>query len=321
MTVATAVLDQRVTDRYSAYHADCVDVLRGLPDDSVDMFNYSIPFKDLYTYSASDRDLGNVRSEAEFYAQYAFASREMLRVLKPGRLLAVHCMTIPTKKARDGYIGLSDFRGDLIRHHQRDGMIYHSEVTIWKDPVTQMQRSHALGLLHKQIKSDAAMSRQGVPDYLVVMRKPGRNPDPVTNTAESFPVERWQRWASPVWHDWDSDSPAPQWARYHEPVWLDINPSDTLQHRSAREHNDEKHIAPLQLEVIRRAVALWTNPGDVVCSPYAGIGSEGYVSVLMGRRFVGAELKGSYYRQMVRNLDRAANLFDRPSIFDLAAGE
>jgi DNA modification methylase len=300
-----AVIDQVVTDRYAIYHADCVELLRGMPDNSVDYIIYSPPFASLYTYSASDRDMGNVRDLAEFYAQYAFISRELARVLKPGRLLSFHCMNLPTTKVRNGYIGLADFRGDLIRHHQGDGMIYHSEVCIWKDPVTAMQRTKAIGLLHKQLKKDAALSRQGIPDYLVTMRKPGANPDPVTNTNESFPVDRWQEWASPVWSDWDADSPAPEWAKYLEPVWHDINPSDTLQGRSAREHEDEKHIAPLQLEVIRRAVGLWTNAGDTVLSPFAGIGSEGYVSVLMGRRFVGAELKASYYRQACANLARA----------------
>lgn len=320
MTATVAVLDQRVTDRYSAYHGDSADVLAGIPDNSIDYMCFSPPFMDLYTYSASDRDVGNVRGADEFYAQYGFITRELTRVLKPGRLLSFHCMQLPASKTRDGFIGIKDFRGDLIRHHQRDGLIYHSEVCIWKDPVTAMQRTKAIGLLNKQKNKDASLSRQGIADYLVTMRKPGTNPDPVTHNDDDFPVSRWQEWASPVWHDWESDSPAPLWARYHEPIWLDINPSDTLQHRSAREHADEKHIAPLQLEVIRRAVGLWTNPGDVVLSPFAGIGSEGYVSVLMGRRFVGAELKGSYYRQMVRNLDRACDLANRPGIFDTDEG-
>lgn len=305
MTAMTSVIDQRIGDRYALYHADCVEVLRGIPDGSIDYIIYSPPFASLYTYSASDRDMGNVRDHGEFYAQYAYATRELARVLKPGRLLSFHCMNLPTTKVRDGYIGLTDFRGDLIRHHQRDGLIYHSEVCIWKDPVTAMQRTKAIGLLHKQLKKDAAMSRQGIPDYLVTMRKPGDNPDPIRNTDASFPVDRWQVWASPVYSELDPDSPAPLWARYAEPVWPDINPSDTLQYQSAREHEDEKHIAPLQLEVIRRAVRLWTNEGDVVLSPFAGIGSEGFVSILLGRRFVGAELKRSYYEQACRNLDRA----------------
>lgn len=319
---AVAVLDQVVTPSYAAYHADCVEVLRGIPTNSIDYIIYSPPFASLYTYSASDRDMGNVRDHDEFYRQYQFISVELARVLKPGRLLSFHCMNLPTTKVRDGYIGIADFRGDLIRHHQEDGLIYHSEVCIWKDPVTAMQRTKAIGLLHKQLKKDASLSRQGLPDYLVTMRKPGTNPDPITNTDATFPVSRWQAWASPTWHDWDTDSPAPAWARYHQPIWDDINPSDTLQHRSAREHADERHIAPLQLEVIRRAVGLWTNAGDVVLSPFAGIGSEGYVSILAGRRFIGAELKASYYRQMVGNLAQAAEMVAQPTMFDLlpAAG-
>jgi hypothetical protein len=194
-------------------------------------------------------------------------------------------MNLPTSKVRDGHIGIRDFRGEIIRAFEEVGFIYHSEVCIWKDPVTAMQRTKALGLLHKQIKKDSCMSRQGVPDYLVTMRKPGDNPERVTNTSESFPVQLWQQYASPV--------------------WMDINPSDTLQYRSAREHNDERHICPLQLEVIRRAVKLWSNPGDVVWSPFAGIGSEGFVALEMGRKFLGSELKRSYYGQACRNLDRA----------------
>jgi hypothetical protein len=191
-------------------------------------------------------------------------------------------MLLPTSKQHHGYIGLSDFRGNLIRQFQQAGWIFHSEVVIWKDPVTAMQRTKALGLLHKQLKKDSCMSRQGVPDYLVTMRKPGVNPDPVTHTNENFPVTLWQRYASPV--------------------WMDINPSDTLQRESAREEKDERHICPLQLEVIERALQLWTNPNDLVLSPFAGIGSEGYVAVRNGRRFAGIELKESYYKQAVANL-------------------
>jgi hypothetical protein len=199
-------------------------------------------------------------------------------------------MNLPTSKERDGFIGITDFRGDLIRIFRDAGWIYHSEVCIWKDPVTAMQRTKALGLLHKQIKKDSCMTRQGIADYLVTMRKPGTNPDPVTHagTGDDMPVELWQKYASPV--------------------WMDINPSDTLQYQSAREHDDERHICPLQLEVIRRGIDLWTNPGDVVLSPFAGIGSEGHVAVQMGRKFVGVELKQSYYRQAVRNLHNALRM-------------
>lgn len=217
----------------------------------------------------------------------------------PGRLLSFHCMNLPTSKERDGVIGISDFRGDLIRMFTAAGFIYHSEVVIWKDPVTAMQRTKALGLLHKQLKKDSCMSRQGIPDYLVTMRKPGENPERVTHTNDSFPVSLWQRYASPV--------------------WMDINPSDTLQRLSVREDKDERHIAPLQLEVIRRAIDLWTNPNDLVYSPFTGIGSEGYVAVGQGRRFVGDELKTSYWKQACANLKNAENALEQESLFAEAA--
>lgn len=279
------VLAQQHGDGWTIYNADCVDVARGLPDESVHFIIYSPPFESLYTYSASDRDMGNSKDSEQFWVHYRFLIAEQMRILKPGRLISIHCMNLPTSKTKHGYIGIRDFRGEIIRAHEDVGFIYHSEVCIWKDPVTAMQRTKALGLLHKQIKKDSAMSRQGIADYLVTLRKPGENPEPVTHTNESFPVEMWQRYASPV--------------------WMDINPSNTLQHRSAREHNDERHIAPLQLQVIERAVELWSNPGDVVFSPFTGIGSEGFVSVKMGRRFVGSELKPSYYEQACRNLGQA----------------
>lgn len=281
------VLNQVTQDKFAIYHGDCIDVLRGIPDASIDYSIFSPPFASLYTYSASPRDMGNCNSHSEFFAQFRFLIPELLRVLKPGRLLSFHCMNLPTSLTRDGVIGLVDFRGHLIREFTECGWIYHSEVCIWKDPVQAMQRTKALGLLHKTIRSDSSMSRQGIADYLVTMRKPGKNPEPIAHTQDDFPVELWQRYASPV--------------------WMDINPSDTLQHRSVREDKDEKHICPLQLEVIRRALKLWTNPSDVVLSPFAGIGSEGFVAIQEGRRFVGAELKDSYYKQAVENCREASN--------------
>ena len=281
-----AVIEQCLQRTYSLYHGDSTEVLKGIPDQAIDYIIYSPPFSSLYTYSASDRDMGNCRGNEEFFAHYQFLSHELLRVLKPGRLMSIHCMLLPTFKFRDGTIGMYDFRGDLIRHHQADGMIFHSEVTIWKDPVVAMQRTKALGLLYKQLRKDSAMSRQGMPDYLVTMRKPGVNPDPVTKDTEDFTLDLWQRYASPV--------------------WMDINPSRTLQRTSARDEKDERHIAPLQLEVIDRGIRLWTNPGDVVLDPFMGIGSTGYSAVQMGRKFVGVELKDSYYRQAESNLLEAS---------------
>src|SRR6185312_8043228 len=278
------------------YRGDCVEVLREQPDASVDFSIFSPPFASLYTYSASDRDLGNCLDHGTFFAHFAFVIKELHRVLKPGRLVSFHCMNLPTSKARDGVIGLTDFRGQLIKSFQGVGFVYHSEVAIWKDPVTAMQRTKALGLLHKTIRKDSAMSRQGIADYLVTMRKPGDNAEPISHTPEEFPVSLWQRYASPV--------------------WMDIDPQDTLQYRSARENADERHICPLQLEVIRRALMLWSNPGDVVLSPFAGIGSEGVVALEEGRRFLGIELKGSYFGQAARNLanaceHRATDLFSQ----------
>ena len=275
-------IDQTTGDGFVLYHGDCVDVLRGLPDQSIHYSIFSPPFASLYTYSNSPRDMGNCRSNEEFFEHFAFLVEELKRVMRPGRNVSFHCMLFPASKERDGFIGLKAFRGDLIRAFQAQGFIFHAETVIWKDPVTQMQRTKALGLLHKSVRENSAMCRMGIPDYLVTMRAPGDQLDRVTHTREDYPVDRWQKVASPV--------------------WTDINPSDTLQYQSAREHDDERHICPLQLEVIRRGVELWTNPGDVVLSPFAGIGSEGFVSVQMGRKFVGVELKDSYFRQARQNL-------------------
>jgi hypothetical protein len=278
--------DVREGEGWSLQLGDCVDALADMADASVDYTIFSPPFASLYTYTDSARDMGNCRDHAEFFDHFLFLLPHLYRVSAPGRLLSFHCMNLPTSKVRDGVIGLTDFRGQLIRAFADVGWIYHSEVVIWKDPVTAMQRTKALGLLHKTIRKDSAMARQGIPDYLVTMRKPGENAKPIAHTKEEFPVQRWQQYASPV--------------------WMDINPSDTLQHRSAREHNDEKHIAPLQLQVIRRALELWTRPDDLVLSPFAGIGSEGYCALEMGRRFVGVELKASYWRQACLNLAAAS---------------
>ena len=279
-------------DGWTLHHGDCVEVVAKMPDESIGFSVFSPPFASLYTYSASDRDMGNCRTHSEFYEHFRFLVADLLRVTMPGRLASFHCMNLPTSKERDGFIGITDFRGDLIRIFRDAGWIYHSEVCIWKDPVTAMQRTKALGLLHKQIKKDSCMSRQGIADYLVTMRKPGTNPDPVTHsgTGDDMPVELWQKYASPV--------------------WMDINPSDTLQYMSAREHEDERHICPLQLQVIERAMNLWSKPGDLVLSPFTGIGSEGHVALKMGRRFVGAELKRSYFEQARRNLAAATAQID-----------
>lgn len=281
MVDSIAVINQAVTDKYALYNGDSAEILKGIPSDSIHYSIFSPPFASLYTYSNSERDLGNCRTTTEFYAQFKFIVAELFRVLMPGRLISFHCMDLPLSKERDGIIGIRDFRGELIKLFEESGFVLHSQVCIWKDPVTAMQRTKAIGLLHKQLKKDSCMSRQGIPDYLVTMRKPGANPEPVTHTNESFPVEVWQRYASPI--------------------WTDINPSDTLQASSARDEKDERHICPLQLTVIRRALNLWTNPGDTVLTPFLGIGSEAFVALQLGRKAIGIELKPSYYNQAVKN--------------------
>lgn len=273
---------------WTLFLGDSVEIMPQVPDDSVGLSVFSPPFASLYTYSNSDRDMGNCKNSEEFLTQFAFLVDELYRVTMPGRLCVFHCMLLPTSKARDGMIGLQDFRGDLIRLFRAKGWIYHSEVVIWKDPVIAMQRTKALGLLHKQIKKDSCMSRMGIPDYVVAMRKPGDNPIRVVHTDEDFPVSLWQKWASPIWDD--------------------INPSDTLQKNSAREEDDERHICPLQLEVIRRCLHLWSRRGDTVLSPFAGIGSEGYEAIKADRKFIGIELKRSYWEQGRRNLAAAEKM-------------
>lgn len=283
-------------DRFEIFNGDCVEVLASLPDNSVDYSVSSPPFLALFAYSDDPRDMSNCEGEAGFFEHYAFMVREMYRVIKPGRLVSFHGMTIPTSKTKDGYIGLRDFCGDLLRAHQAVGFIAHSHVAIFKDPVVQMQRTKALGLLHKQIKKDSAMSRMGLMDQVWTVRKPGENAEPISHTAEEFPVSEWQKIASPC--------------------WTDIDQSDVLSTRASKDEDDQKHLCPLQLGVIRRCVRLWSNKGDLVLSPFAGIASEGHVSIEEGRQFLGCELKPSYFKQAVANL-RAAESRPR-SLFDAA---
>jgi DNA modification methylase len=275
-------LDFAEGKNWSLFNGDSVEVLQQLPPASVGYSVFSPPFASLYTYSNSDRDLGNCKDHADFFEHYKFIMDGMFRVMKPGRLMSMHCMDMPTSKTRDGVIGARDFPGHLIAAAERAGFIFHSRVCIWKDPVTAMQRTKALGLLYKQIKKDSCMSRQGFADYVVTVRMPGENSEPVAKNPDDFPVSMWQHYASPV--------------------WMDINPSDTLQYRAARDSEDERHICPLQLDVIRRCVNLWSAPGDIVLSPFAGIGSEVYVAAQLGRKGLGIELKPSYFDQAVKNM-------------------
>ena len=271
-------------DNFTVYLGDCVKHSRNMPDDSIDYSVFSPPFADLFVYSNSDHDMGNCKGDAEFVAQLRFLITELYRVLKPGRNVSFHCMNLPTTKMRQGFIGLRDFRGDLIRAFQDAGFIYHSEVCIWKDPVVAMQRTKALGLLHKTIRENSTMSRMGLPDYVVTMRKPGDCAERVTH-GDDLPVMMWQKYASPIWDD--------------------INQGRTLNKLPARDDNDEKHMCPLQLDVIERCIHLWTNKGDVIFSPFTGIGSEGYCAVKMGRKFIGTELKPQYWELACQNIQDA----------------
>jgi len=268
---------------WEMYLGDNIEHIKTIDDSSIHYTLFSPPFSQLYTYSNSIRDMGNCTDDEMFFSHFSYLACELLRVTIPGRLVSIHCMLLPSMKERDGVIGLKDFRGNLIRVMQRTGFIYHSEVQIWKNPVVEMQRTKALGLLHKQIRKDSTMSRQGIPDYIITFRKTGVNPEPVSHTHENFPVSQWQQWASPV--------------------WMDINQSNTLQRKSAREEADEKHICPLQLDVIERCIELWTNPGDKILDPFSGIGSVPYRAVQLGRVGIGIELKESYYTQSVRNME------------------
>jgi hypothetical protein len=302
------VIDQQATDQWALYQSDCVEGLGGLADESIHFTIFSPPFASLYTYSASDRDMGNCRDEEEFSEHFGYLIEEMLRVTMPGRLVSVHCMNLPLLKQKHGVIGLQDFRGEIIRLFSDVGWIYHSEVAIWKDPVIAMQRTKALGLLHKQIVKDSCMSRMGIPDYVCTFRKPGDNPEPVEGELDRWvgdngALKRTGRLSIDIWQ------------RYASPIWDDINPSNTLQYTTARDGKDERHICPLQLEVIERCVQLWSNPGDTVLDPFAGIGSTGHVAIGAGRRFVGFELKESYFKVATKNMRAAEKTMQEQRLF------
>mgnify|MGYP003440111848 FL=1 len=278
---------------YTIINNDCVQELKNLPDKSIHFSIFSPPFADLYTYSDHHEDMGNSKDYKEFCVHFGYLVKELSRVIKDGRNIAVHCMDLPIQKGKEGFIGLRDFSGMILRLFEDNDFIYHDRITIWKDPVVEMQRTKALGLLHKQVKKDSTMSRTGIPDYLLVFRKKGENLEPVTNT--ELNVNTWQKYASPVWYD--------------------INYSDTLQFRTARHENDEKHICPLQLQTIERSIHLWTNQGDTVLSPFMGIGSEGYQALKMNRKFIGIELKESYFNLACKNMELAIQESNQLSFF------
>lgn len=273
-----------VNDWYQIHRGDCVQLIKNVESESVGFSVFSPPFAELYTYSNHIEDMGNSKDYNEFLMQFGFLVNELYRVIKQGRNVAVHCMDLPIQKGKEGYIGLRDFSGMIRESFENAGFVYHSRVTIWKDPVVEMQRTKALGLLHKQVKKDSTMSRVGIPDYVMIFRKDGDRTDPVTNT--DLPVDLWQKYASPV--------------------WMDIDYGNTLQgFRNARDEKDEKHICPLQLDTIERLIHLYTNKGDIVLTPFMGIGSEVYQAVKMGRRGIGFELKESYYGMAKKNIASA----------------
>ena len=269
-------------ENFVAINGDCVDVLKQFPDNSVGFSVYSPPFGSLFIYSESAADMGNSTDE-EFAQHYAYLVAEKLRVTKPGRLTAVHCSDLPMTKWKDGAVGIKDFSGQIIQIHEDAGWICHGRRTIWKCPVVEMTRTKHVGLLYKQLQKDSSKSRGGLPDYLMTFIKPGENADHISHTPEDFPLTQWQEWASPV--------------------WMTIKQGNVLNARLAKDNSDERHLCPLQIDVIERAVTMWSNRGDVVLSPFMGIGSEGVTSLKLGRKFIGVELKPSYWKQACKYLE------------------
>lgn len=283
---------------WAVYLADCIEIMNGLPEGLIDLAIFSPPFSDLFVYSDSERDMGNCNSHGEFMEHYAYFTQALYRVLKPGRMACVHCSDLPARKSKDGFIGLHDFGGDLIRAHQDAGWVYHARCTIWKDPVIEMQRTKALGLLYKQLKKDSSRSRVGMPDYMLFFRKDQENPEPITHDPDELPVSMWQELASPV--------------------WMQVNQTKVLNGRQAKGQQDERHICPLQLDVIERCITLYSNPNDLVLDPFNGIGSTGYQAIKMGRRYIGVELKPEYAKQAAKFLEQAegasASLFEMQEV-------
>ena len=292
------ILNQEQGENWTLANGDCIEVLNSLPENSIHLSIFSPPYSSLYTYSNSDRDLGNSVNDEQFYEHFSHVVAGLHRVTKPGRIVCVDVMNIPAMKERDGYIGLKDFRGDVIRAFQKVGFIFHSEHCVFKDPLIEATRTKALGLMHKQLCKDSTRSRAGIPQYLLAFRKDGENQEPVAHIdgltefcGENPPIH------GNLSHE--------RWRRYASPVWMDINFSNTLNARAARDHEDERHVCPMALDLIERAITLWSNSGDVVFDPFSGVGSTGYQAIKMGRKFVGSELKESYFEQACKNIASA----------------
>lgn len=301
--MAVIVCDaDRHGDGWTAYNGDCVSVMMQMPDECIDFSVYSPPFGSLFVYSESAADMGN-STDDEFAEHYAYAVREKLRITKPGRLTAVHCSDLPMVKWKDGAVGIKDFSGQIIKMHEDAGWIYHGRRTIWKSPVTEMTRTKHVGLVYGQLIKDSAKSRGGMPDYLLTFVKPGENGDPISHDMDDATALRLGRKRK---NDGSHVFSLDQWQEWASPVWMTINQANVLNVEMAREAGDERHLCPLQLDVIERALVMWSNPGDVVLSPFMGIGSEGVMSLRHGRKFVGTELKESYWKQACRYLDAEA---------------
>lgn len=312
------VLNQQFSKKWACYNGDAVEVIKEIPDNSIHYSIFSPPFASIFTYSDSDRDMGNCKDYDEFASHFEHLVKELFRVIMPGRLVSIHCMDIAAILSRDGYMGLKDFPGLIIKMFQDSGFIYHSRVCIWKDPLIQAVRTKALSLSHKQISKDSSRCNMGLPDYIITMRNPGENPEPISH-GRGF-------------EEYIGDMPDPDaakndnprnnkyshevWQRYASPVWFDINQTRTLNVQAARSENDEKHICPLQLDTIARCLDLWSNKEDIVLSPFAGVGSEGYEAIKKNRNFIGIELKESYYNQMIKNLERFDKSYKQQGLFN-----
>ena len=288
------VLNQVQGKDWSLYNGDSVEVMKGIPDDSIHLSIFSPPFSNLYTFSDSTRDMSNCSNHKQFIRNFRYMLKELYRVMKPGRIVAIHCMDLTTNIGRDGYLSVIDLGGVIIRLMQRLGFYYHTPITIWKNPVVEVTRTKNIQLLYHQFCKDASISRTSLPDRLLVFRKLGKNEEPITHDKKELSPEDWGKLASPV--------------------WMDINQTNTL--NSKKEEGDEKHISCLQLDVIERAITLWSNKGDIIFDPFMGIGSTGYQSIKMDRKTIGIELKEEWFNQSVANLKNAENSKKQISLFD-----
>jgi len=305
-----AIIHQTITPEFALYNGDCIDVMKGLPDGRVDMSVYSPPFCGLYNYSSSERDLSNCRSYDEFFEHYRFVVQEIERVTKPGRISAVHCMDVPKKGAN--ICGLVDFPGDIIKLHESCGWEYWGRRCIWKEPLTVRNRTMAKGLAHQQIVQDSTLTSVASADYLLVFRKVGENEVPVTHEhgLMRYAGERQMPSDLAQYKGFKGKQTGNRyshwiWRQYASSFWDDIRLDRVLPHRECKDPDDERHVHPLQLDVIERACVLWTNPGEVVLTPFMGVGSEAYGALINGRKAIGAELKTTYYRQSVKNCETA----------------